>query len=41
MLLSYSTGSYVDYNFYNKAETGNLLADKVTTPNPPTKSFTD
>ena len=29
MLLSYSTGSYVDYNFYNKTETGNLLADKV------------
>ena len=30
MLLSYSTGSYVDYNFYNKTESGNLLADKVT-----------
>ena len=30
MLLSYSTGSYVDYNFYTKAETDTLLADKVT-----------
>ena len=29
MLLSYSTGSYVGYNFYNKNEIGNLLADKV------------
>ena len=30
MLLSYSTGSYVDGNFYNKTETDTLLADKVT-----------
>ena len=30
MLLSYSTGSYVDYNLYNKAETDTLLADKVS-----------
>ena len=29
MLLSYSTGSYVDYSFYNKTDTGNLLADKL------------
>ena len=29
MLLSYSTGSYVDYNFYTKTETNTLLADKV------------
>ena len=28
MLLSYSTGSYVDYNFNNKTDTDNLLADK-------------
>ena len=30
MVSSYSTGSYVDYNFYTKAETDTLLADKVT-----------
>ena len=30
MLLSYSTGSYVDYNFYTKTETDTLFADKVT-----------
>ena len=30
MLLSYSTGSYVDYRFYTKAETDTLSADKVT-----------
>ena len=30
MVLSYSTGSCVDYNFYNKTGTCNLLADKVT-----------
>ena len=30
MLLSYSTGSYVDYTFYNKTDTDNLLADKLT-----------
>ena len=30
MLLSYSTGSYVDGNFYNKTETDTLLADKVS-----------
>ena len=30
MLLSYSTGSYVGYNFYTKAETDTLLADKAT-----------
>ena len=30
MFFSYSTGSCVDYNFYNKAETGTLLADKLT-----------
>ena len=30
LVLSYSTGSYVDYTFYNKTETGNLLADKVS-----------
>ena len=29
MLFSYSTGSYVGYNFYNKADTDNLLADKL------------
>ena len=29
MLLSYSTGSYVDYSFCNKTETGTLLADKL------------
>ena len=29
MLLSYSTGSYVDYNFCTKTETDTLLADKV------------
>ena len=30
MLLSYSTGSYVDYNFYTKAETDTFLANKVS-----------
>ena len=30
MILSYTTGSYVDYAFYNKTETGTLLADKLT-----------
>ena len=30
MLLSYRTGSYIDYNFCNEAETDNLLANKVT-----------
>ena len=30
MLLSYSAGSYVDSNFYNKTETDILLADKVS-----------
>ena len=30
MLLSYSTGSYVDGTFYNKTETDTLLADKVS-----------
>ena len=30
MLLSYSTGSYVDYTFYIKTETDTLLADKLT-----------
>ena len=30
MLLSYSTGSYVDYNFYTKTETDTLQADKLT-----------
>ena len=30
MLLSYSTGSYVDYNFYTKTETDTLLANKLT-----------
>ena len=30
MLLSYSTGSYVDYTFYTKAGADTLLADKVT-----------
>ena len=30
MLLAYGTGSYVDYTFCNKADTGNLLADKLT-----------
>ena len=29
MLLSYSTGSYVDYSFYTKTETDTFLADKV------------
>ena len=28
MLLSYSTGSYIDYTFYNKTETDTLLTDK-------------
>ena len=31
MLLSYSTGSYVDYTFYSKTDTDTLLADKLTT----------
>ena len=30
MLLSYSTGSYVDSTFYSKTETDTLLADKVS-----------
>ena len=30
MLLSYSTGSYVDYNFYTRTETDTSLVDKVT-----------
>ena len=30
MLLSYSTGSYVDCAFYTKTETDTLLADKLT-----------
>ena len=30
MLLSYSTCSYVDCNFYNRTDTGNLLANKLT-----------
>ena len=30
MLLSYSTGSYVDGTFYSKTETDTLLADKVS-----------
>ena len=30
MLLSYSTGSYVDYTFCTKTETDTLLADKLT-----------
>ena len=30
MLLSYSTGSYVDYNFYTKTETDILLANKLS-----------
>ena len=29
MLLSYSTGSYVDFNFYTKSETDTSLADKL------------
>ena len=29
MLLSYSTGSYVDYTFYSKTETDTLLDDKL------------
>ena len=29
MLLSYSTGSGVDFNFYTKTKTGTLLANKV------------
>ena len=29
MLLSYSTGSYVGYNFYTKTEADTSLADKV------------
>ena len=31
MLLSYSTGSYVDFNLYSKTDTDNLLANKVST----------
>ena len=31
MLLSYSTGSFVDANLYNKTDTDNLLAGLVTT----------
>ena len=30
MLLSYSTGSYVDATFYSKTETDTLFADKVS-----------
>ena len=30
MLLPYSTGSYVGYTFYTKAETDTLLADRLT-----------
>ena len=30
-MLSYSTGSYVDDNFYTKADTDNFLANKVST----------
>ena len=30
MLLSCSTGSYIDYTFYNKTDTDTLLADKLT-----------
>ena len=30
MLLSYSTGSYVDYTFCSKTDTDTLLADKLT-----------
>ena len=30
MLLSYSTGSYVDDNFYTKTETGTFLANKLS-----------
>ena len=30
MLLSFSTGSYVDYSFHTKTETDILLADKLT-----------
>ena len=30
MWLSYGTGSYIDYNFHNRADTGNLLADNLT-----------
>ena len=29
MLLSYSTGSYVDYTFHNKTDTGTLFDDKL------------
>ena len=31
MLLSFSTGSYIDYNFYTKTDTDNLLANEVST----------
>ena len=31
MLLSYATGSYIDFTFYTKTETDNLLANKITT----------
>ena len=30
MLLSHSTDSFVDYNFYTETETDTLLADKLT-----------
>ena len=29
MLLSYSTGSYIDYTFYTKADIDTLLADEL------------
>ena len=38
MLLSYSTGSYVDYNFYTKTDTDNSLANKVSTTGDATTS---
>ena len=31
LLLSYATGSYVDFTFYNKSDTDYLLANKVST----------
>ena len=40
MLLSYSTGSYADYNLYTKTDTGNLLANKVSTTGDATISGT-
>ena len=40
MLLSYSTGSYVDFNFYNKTDTDYLLANKVSTTGDATISGT-